>query len=256
MATGSVDAGHGGSDPGAVASGVVREAGITLSVASKLTGALRVQGHNIFETRTEDVSVGLDERIAIWTPHDLDFVISVHCNSFTTIEARGHEVWYQHGDSSSVALAAEVNREIANTWGGDLPNRGLKAGSPETRTNWYTFQGGKQADILVELAFLSNPLDFELLKPELHHVWAGAIADGVKAYLNVQPDEEEIALRPTDYDKMLNRQSVNERLIQYLQALEAGMPVAMKDKFHWIRDEYFRVVNNEADTIRLDKPED
>jgi N-acetylmuramoyl-L-alanine amidase len=255
MASGSVDAGHGGAEPGAVAGGV-READIALSVASKLTGTLRVQGHNIFETRTEDVSVGLDERIAVWTQQDLDFVISVHCNSFTTPEARGHEVWYQHGDASSAALAAEVNREIANTWGGDLPNRGIKGGSPDTWTNWYTFQGHKPADILVELAFISSPIDRELLKPELHHVWVGAIADGVKNYLGAQPDEPQVAPVVTDYDKMLNRQAVNERLIQYLQAMESDMPASMKSQFDWIRDEYFRVINGKADMIRLDKPKD
>jgi N-acetylmuramoyl-L-alanine amidase len=183
MAAGSVDPGHGGNKPGATAGGD-READITLSVGLRVADYLTDAGHTIHLTRDADVAVTLAERTAMWNAADLDFVVSLHANSFTNPDVRGQEIWYQDGDPSSEALAAQINRQIAVAWDQDLPNRGLKAGSPATLTNWYTFNKANQpADVLVEMAFISNSVDRELMKPPLHDVWAGAIADGILAYL-------------------------------------------------------------------------
>ncbi|MGE0766303.1 MAG: N-acetylmuramoyl-L-alanine amidase [Hyphomicrobiaceae bacterium] len=85
-----VDAGHGGIDPGASGSQIA-EKDLVLAVAQHIEKALRAAGrYDVVMTRTKDVYVALDERVAIARHSNADLFISVHADSIPGQEAAKH----------------------------------------------------------------------------------------------------------------------------------------------------------------------
>jgi N-acetylmuramoyl-L-alanine amidase len=76
-----VDAGHGGSDSGALGVGGFREKNVTLAIASALRDKLQQAGANVIMTRSNDVFIPLDERPGIANRAGADFFIAVHADS-------------------------------------------------------------------------------------------------------------------------------------------------------------------------------
>lgn len=77
-----VDAGHGGLDPGAVASGGVLEKTVVLSVARRLRSLLAETGrYTVVMTRNRDIYVPLEQRVRISRRHKADLFISLHADA-------------------------------------------------------------------------------------------------------------------------------------------------------------------------------
>lgn len=77
-----IDAGHGGSDHGAIENGI-NEKDVTLSVAQKL-GALikkKLKDTEVIYTRTQDEFISLQKRADIANKAKADLFVSIHCNS-------------------------------------------------------------------------------------------------------------------------------------------------------------------------------
>jgi N-acetylmuramoyl-L-alanine amidase len=76
-----IDPGHGGVDPGAL-NGGVREKDVVLAVADQLRRALEATGrYDVHMTRTTDVFVSLDRRLAISNQKSASLFVSVHADS-------------------------------------------------------------------------------------------------------------------------------------------------------------------------------
>jgi N-acetylmuramoyl-L-alanine amidase len=85
-----IDAGHGGIDPGASGSRIA-EKDLVLSVARHIEKALKAgRGYDVIMTRTSDVYVALDERVAIANRSNADLFVSVHADSIPGLEAAKH----------------------------------------------------------------------------------------------------------------------------------------------------------------------
>lgn len=108
-----IDAGHGGTDPGAVNKTYkFKEKDVTLAVA-KATGDLIKKTHpdvKVIYTRDKDVFVELVQRAKIANDNKADFFISIHCNAASDTKAYGTETWVL-GDSKSSANLDVVKRE-------------------------------------------------------------------------------------------------------------------------------------------------
>lgn len=77
-----IDPGHGGVDPGAVGDQGVYEKDIVLAVGLALKSNLEEAGlYEILATRTDDVFVSLDDRLAQSRKADADLFISLHADS-------------------------------------------------------------------------------------------------------------------------------------------------------------------------------
>ncbi|MDH5235192.1 MAG: N-acetylmuramoyl-L-alanine amidase, partial [Gemmatimonadota bacterium] len=80
-----VDAGHGGRDPGNPGSVVngrrVREAELTLAMATRLRAELEKRGIDVFMTRTADTLIGLYDRGPMANARRGDLFISIHTNA-------------------------------------------------------------------------------------------------------------------------------------------------------------------------------
>ena len=112
-----VDAGHGGSDPGAISSWLGNESGINLDVATRLAELLRSAGFNVGETRTGDQTVTLAERQELIKSLQPDLVVSVHHNASESRTGSGATVLAQIADQyggPSRQLAELLNSEYAS----------------------------------------------------------------------------------------------------------------------------------------------
>ena len=75
-----LDAGHGGSDIGAVAPNGLREKDQTLDVALRLKSSLEASGATVYMTRTGDQTLSNSDRYAYANTTGADALISVHMN--------------------------------------------------------------------------------------------------------------------------------------------------------------------------------
>ncbi|MEN0661117.1 N-acetylmuramoyl-L-alanine amidase [Caldifermentibacillus hisashii] len=153
----AVDAGHGGSDPGASGNGLV-EKDITLDVATRLQKYLTDGGYKVVMTRNNDTYISLDERVNYAVKQGADIFISIHVNSYTGNSANGSESYYYNGGNhatESKQLATFMQKRLINEL--DTTNRGVK-------TNTYrVLKTNTIPATLVELAFITNSEDAKKL---------------------------------------------------------------------------------------------
>ncbi|MDH4066848.1 MAG: N-acetylmuramoyl-L-alanine amidase [Acidobacteriota bacterium] len=182
-----LDPGHGGADPGAKAGDGEFEKDLTLALAKRLETRLeQALNLRVVLTRDHDADLPLDSRSALANQYKGDLFISLHLNSSPNSAARGAETYFSSVDASdseaermavienagdplyslhlmlwdlaqsrylgqSQSLAglvqAELNEEL------NLRNRGVK------QAPFRVLLGAAMPAVLVELGFLSNPLE-------------------------------------------------------------------------------------------------
>ena len=178
-----IDAGHGGSDTGAVGAYGTTEKSVALAVALKTEKILQDQGMKVVMTRRTDIDVASPNASNVQElqarvdkiPPQADLFISIHCNAFTNPASHGMETYYHGGNNGGQRLATLLNEELAKH--GGLFNRGVKA------ANFYVIKRANCPASLIELGFITNP-DEEVLLDDDHYqnVLAGAIANAVKRF--------------------------------------------------------------------------
>ena len=170
-----IDAGHGGSDPGAVGNGL-KEKNIVLNIATKLGALLNGRGISIKYSRTTDTYLSLEERARLANAWGADLFVSIHANSATS-SVRGTEC-YTHptANTATKTLSANISRSIASKFG--IPNRGHK------EANFAVLRLSNMPAILVETAFISNSSDANLLNTRQDD-FANAIFNEILNYFNM-----------------------------------------------------------------------
>ncbi|MRX51580.1 AMIN domain-containing protein [Paracoccus sp. S-4012] len=109
----TLDPGHGGFDPGAVAGGIT-EAALMLTVANEIAAALRAKGVEVTLTRDGDRFVPLERRMTVARSAHADLLISLHADVLPEGEAAGAAVflWDPEGDDRAAAeLALRHDRD-------------------------------------------------------------------------------------------------------------------------------------------------
>lgn len=209
-----LDPGHGGKDPGAVGRNGLMEKDVTLSISKKLRERLASRlDSKILMTRDTDVFIPLEERTAIANSRDADLFVSIHINASPRRAATGIETYILNvsADAASRRLAARENATSAKSVSdlefilNDLIKTaktndsgrlaaavqerlvsGLKARYGDIRGNgvkgapFYVLVGTKMPSILVEVSFISNPMEEERLRDEKY---LDQVVDGITAGL-------------------------------------------------------------------------
>jgi len=106
-----LDAGHGGTDPGATASALL-EKEITLDIGRRLQLLLERDGFEVIATRDADRTIALRERARVANDSRSDIFLSIHVNALIKhTEARGIETYYlgATNDPKLTQLAAAEN---------------------------------------------------------------------------------------------------------------------------------------------------
>lgn len=107
-----IDAGHGGSDPGALGANA-KEKEITLAAAKALKTKLERTGrYTVVLTRENDTYVGLEQRVQISRRAQADLFISLHADAGENHATRGASV-YTLSDRGSDRVAAGSNSNWA-----------------------------------------------------------------------------------------------------------------------------------------------
>lgn len=147
-----------------------------MAVVLKIEEELRRHEVQTVLTRTKDTFVSLKDRASKANEVDAKIFVSIHCNSAANEGANGTEVYYSVGSNSGKLLARTIHSPLIRATG--LSDRGVKS------ARFYVLRHTRMPATLVELAFISNPNEEELLRSEEFQARvAGAIAAGVMAYL-------------------------------------------------------------------------
>jgi N-acetylmuramoyl-L-alanine amidase len=141
-----VDAGHGGKDNGAYRNFGGAEKIATLDVAQRLARKLRESDVKVVMTRTSDVFVPLEERVAIENEQKNSVFVSIHFNDSRRRAVHGFETYYH--SPTSVDLAQAVQDKLTTI--SRSSNRGVH------KANFRVLRLAKYPAVLVECGFLSN----------------------------------------------------------------------------------------------------
>ena len=145
-----IDAGHGGTDPGAI-NDYFYEKQVTLDTAQVLADKLGAMGANVIMTRTTDESISLDERAETSINHQADLFISLHYDSTPEGVVKSGTTTYYYDDSDS-KIAELINNELTANL--PLQNNGFHFG------NYLVLRENTQPAVLLELGYMNNPDDF------------------------------------------------------------------------------------------------
>lgn len=170
-----IDAGHGGTDVGAVNKNRY-EKDDNLKIAKLIEKYLQEHGIKTVMTRDNDTNVSLRQRCKIANREEADIFVSVHRNSATT--GNGIEIWTSSlKKKKDLNLANSILQKLAET---EIQgNRGVKSGTAKGGfTDYYVLKNTQMPSCLVELGFISDDKDNELFDKNLEH-YAKAIADGI-----------------------------------------------------------------------------
>jgi N-acetylmuramoyl-L-alanine amidase len=222
----AIDAGHGGEDPGAIGRRGTREKTVVLQIARKLAALIEKEpGMRPVLIREGDYYIGLRQRIDKARKHNADLFISIHADAFRDHRARGSSVFVlsRNGASSEMARWIAAKENAADLAGGvslddkddvlagvllDLSQSASIAASHEVATNMLAelkrlgkthkssvqragFVVLKSPDIpsiLVETAFISNPIEENNLRNNQHQAkLAQAMLSGIRDYFDNHP---------------------------------------------------------------------
>ena len=157
----ALDPGHGGSDPGAVASGL-RESDLTWKIAVACKDRLESYGFTVVLTRGENDDVNGDDylhRVERVLRYGAEVYVSLHINSATASAANGVEVYVpSNSGSRHTQVSAELaDKIIANLEALGLYNRGVKVEDEFAVINQSNSAG--IPGILIEHGFITNSSD-------------------------------------------------------------------------------------------------
>jgi N-acetylmuramoyl-L-alanine amidase len=170
-----VDPGHGGKDPGTISRAGLQEKTVTLPVAKELARLLKQDGFDVVLTRRTDVFIELDDRGAIANHFGADLFVSIHADACPDPFMRGFAVYTSREPSRG-------SREVAQAVAGAMHGTSME-GLGMRQANYRVLVVTQCPAILVELGYLSNGLDAEMLADhEAQAQLARSIADGIGEY--------------------------------------------------------------------------
>ncbi|MFE4710992.1 MULTISPECIES: N-acetylmuramoyl-L-alanine amidase [unclassified Paenibacillus] len=175
-----LDAGHGGSDPGAGSLNKLKEKDFTLAVVLKIEALLKNEPNTqVVLTRSGDTYPTLQERAKLANNLNASLFVSVHGNSppvGTKTSPSGTETHYSRKES--LQFAQIVHKYLIQATG--LPDRGIK------QTSLHVTRETKMPAILLEVGFLTNAKDEALMySDDFQQKVAEAVVAGIKEYLNM-----------------------------------------------------------------------
>ncbi|MBE5960501.1 MAG: hypothetical protein E7256_03795 [Lachnospiraceae bacterium] len=183
-----LDAGHGGTDPGTL-KGTVYEKDIVFNVLNNYAKTYFDASPDIkvYYTRITDIKVDLYERAEFPTLVEADLFVSLHVNASTNSAAKGTNVYYSTLNTSksksgltSKILATSLQNNLVSALGTN--NRGVATG------NFVVVKYTKVPAVLIELAFITNSSDYNLLvSPAFQQKSAKVIYDTLVSIFKTYP---------------------------------------------------------------------
>ena len=183
----TLDAGHGGTDVGAIGhlnGKEYYEKNITLSIVKPLAELLHQAGAKVILTRNSDVNVNkpysdsvseLQARCDIANNAHSDIFVCIHIDSFKNGSVDGTTAYYYPKTSKDMLLARMIHQANMNDL--SMPDRGIV--SNHLYVNLHT----NMPSVLVELGYISNPHRLQMLTSNWGpKVIARSVFNGIVSY--------------------------------------------------------------------------
>lgn len=175
----ALEAGHGGTNSGAVGTMGTKEKTINATAVALLQKALEERGAKTVLMRVGDSMPTLERRVQIAIEADADFIISIHANAAGTergfLRVSGTSTYYKY--KHCYLPAKLVYDELLKLGWGEFGVVG--------DFNYYPLRNTRIPAILIEQAFMSNPYDeARMLDPAYQEAQTTAIIKGIEAFLN------------------------------------------------------------------------
>ena len=182
----ALDAGHGGSDTGAIGVTGVKEKNINLAITLEVDRILREKGLRTMLTRSDDSYPTLQERTDLANQAQASIFVSIHNNAAGDPASEGTETFYWGTDAEysveGKRLAEAIQRNLIASLGS--VDRGA-------RTHWnnlHVLAESNMTAALTEVGFLTNAEEEAKLKdPAYQKKAAAAVARGILEYLGWSP---------------------------------------------------------------------
>ncbi|MDD5156619.1 N-acetylmuramoyl-L-alanine amidase [Sulfurimonas sp.] len=215
-----IDAGHGGTDPGAIGYNKYREKDVVFSIAQELNKILKSRGYTVYMTRDSDVFVKLSGRTRLANDKGADLFISVHANAVgkeSSESVNGIECFFlspsrsdrakriaskensadisdmnMYAKDSILSLVNHHNILASNKLAIDL-QRGM-LGALKSKYDgvvdggvregpFWVLVGASMPSVLIEVGFITNPTEAtRLVDLKYQQTMAKGMADGVERY--------------------------------------------------------------------------
>lgn len=180
-----IDAGHGGSDSGAIG-GKVYEKNINLNIALNIQKYLEQDGYIVIMTRTTDIALAKDKQADMWRREELannsgaDIFVSIHQNYNSRSSCKGAQTYFFGKSVKSQLLAKNIQHQIIN-----YANPSTKYKNPLPNADYYVLRQTEMPATLVECGFLSNPGErWKLTTRDYQDTIAKAIYFGIINYFD------------------------------------------------------------------------
>jgi len=192
------------------------------------------QNLEVFVTRDTDVFIPLEQRTAIANSKRADLFVSIHANASPRRDAKGVETYLLNwtNDEEAMKVAARENaislkkmkkmnegRDVLDMMLSDLRRdnkrdeslklanfvqQNMVSGLNKSYSHivdlgvkqalFYVLFGAQMPSVLVEVSFISNPLEEKLLAKDSYRVEvAQSIASGVNKYMSALPEGQTVA---------------------------------------------------------------
>lgn len=196
-----LDAGHGGTDPGAVYNGR-REKDDTLRLVLAIGQILQNRGVDVEYTRTTDIYETPFQKAMEANEAGVDYFVSIHRNSFEQDNiVSGVESLVYDLSGIKYRMAENINANLETV---GFVNLGVKA-----RPNLVVLKRTKMPAVLVEVGFLNSNTDNQLFDENFDDI-ALAIADGILETLEEVARESAVNQTETGQE-MLSSESGESR---------------------------------------------
>lgn len=190
-----LNAGHGGSDSGAVANGF-KEKDLNLTIALSCRDELKRHNVKVVMGRDKDVDRTSGEIIEICNDSNADLAVDIHNNAGG---GDGAEVFYYSGGGTSETLADNILAEIVKI---GQNSRGAKTKVSSDGSEYYYFIRETNCPaVIVECAFVDNRTDMKIIDTTKEQKSMGvAIAKGVLKTLGIAYKAENTEKVTTNFE--------------------------------------------------------
>ena len=155
-----IDVSHGGEDSGTT-NGLLMEKKLVQQIAAKMELLNTNTNVQLQFTRTDDSFISLKDRVQFINNLQPDLVLSLHINQYKDHTASGMEVFY-----ADKGKQPKSSKKLASNVISAMEAVGIfKTSTPKT-ANFYLLKNSESPAAAVEIGFLSNPDDSNILQDD------------------------------------------------------------------------------------------
>lgn len=179
-----IDAGHGGSDVGAIGLDGSYEKDHNLEIALKVRDALEKSGVSVVLTRADDSNTTLNYRSDVANEAKADLFVSLHRNSTANPNTtKGVEIWiHSSGSERSYAAADNILTSLEEV--GITANRGVRIGTQgDSDDDYAVIRDTDMTSMIIEMGFMTSQEDLDYFNHNIDN-YAKAISNGIVDWLN------------------------------------------------------------------------